>query len=329
MAKHVMMMVFVLVGLTACGGGGGSSSSSSNNGEDNGPSNAVTRIIGHADSIDVAASTMTIDGVVYTIASNVEIELDGAPDYAEDLVLAQLTTDMALDIELNSAGDTVEEIEVEADVLGVATDVTEGQLTVNGQVFKHDLSTNIYDGDTVILTGFIHHTIQNDEETIWTVNSLSTFDPQTFVLHYGEIQNLSSGQRTFEYMNGPQVDYSNVHDDDVYELKNNALVEIEGDSYANGIIIANDLDLEDDDYQLSGSTNQMVEVEGVITEVGVGYDYIMLNNQMMVNVTEETIFETDDGVSYSVNDLVVGARIEVEMVVTETGYEAVEIEFED
>ncbi|MGB2079790.1 MAG: DUF5666 domain-containing protein [Vibrio sp.] len=326
MKKNLIGLGFVVMGLTACGGGGGGSSSSSTSGGAESNAQTVTRIIGHADKIDASENSMTINGQHYPISEKVEIELDGAPDHAEHLTLDQLTPDMALDIELNSAGDTITEIEVEADIIGVAENVTSNTLTVNGQVFQHNLSleTPITQGDTVIMTGFVDTSTQD-----WTVRSVSTFQAQDFVLHYGQVETVNQVYLT--YLNGPLVDYSNVSDDDAARIKVGDRVEVEGASYANGEIYATDLDIEDaDDNNFAANNGQIIEIEGRITEIGTNSSYVILNNnQQIINITPDTIFETDDGISYSQNDLKLGAVVEVEMMANDAEFDALEIEFED
>lgn len=321
MQKNLILVGFITLGLAACGGGGGGSSSSSNNNNDD---TKTVHYIGQADGIDSANNQITISGVTYSLASNVEIELDGAPDRYENLSLSDLTTDMELDIELKrGTSNTISEIEVEADVIGIAENVTASSLTVNGQTFNHDLSSAINEGDSVILTGFI------DTDSSFVVNSLSRFETTgNFVLHYGKIENLDTSMRNFDFVNGASVDFSiaDIDSDDIRELQNGGLVEVEGSSYANGEILANDLDMEDD-YNLSSNT-QLIEVEGKITEVGVDKSWFIVNNLWTVNVTETTIFEKDDGITFSADDLVVGKRIEVEMTANGNEFDAVEIDFD-
>ncbi|OCH13602.1 hypothetical protein A6E05_04650 [Aliivibrio sp. 1S165] len=300
--KKVAILLLGTAVLTGCGS------------EDSGDSNdhhASSSYIGAIEAVDTNTDTMTINSMPLSLAST-RIELNG--HYVDS---TELDVGMQVDVEYDDG--IAYEVDIDPEIVGIATLVTESEITVNGQVFEHtNIAKDLVGTNTnrVMLFGYV------DQAGKWIINAIhkANFLPVED-LYEGKITSIDKSNSFFN-IGTMKIDYSNTHLDqeDISELQVNAWVEVEG-TYETGTneFKANDVDVEDD-LDLANA-----EVEGYVTTLVLnnGVGMMTLNGKTVVTITENTRFE--DGTK---DQLKVGSKVDVDLINNAGQLQASEIEFD-
>ena len=277
--------------------------------DDSGDSRASSSYIGAIEAVNVNADTMTINSMPLSLA-NARIELNG--HYVDS---TELDAGMQVDVEYDDG--VAYEVDIDPEIVGIATLVTESEITVNGQVFEHaNIAKDLVGTDTnrVMLFGYVDQSGKWIINAIHKANFLSAED-----LYEGKIISIDKVNHIFT-VNGLKVDYSSVHLDqeDISELQIDTWVEIEGTYYLDSkTFSAHDVDVED------GLDLANAEVEGYVTVLDANKTSMTLNGKIIVSITENTRFE--DGTKEQLN---VGSKVDVDLINNAGQLQASEIEFD-
>ena len=286
--------------------------------DDSGDSRASSSYIGAIEAVDVNSNTMTINSMPLSLA-NARIELNG--HYVNS---NELAAGMQVDVEYDNG--VAYEVDIDPDIVGIATNVTAATITVNGQVFKHaniakDLvGTSIH---RVMLFGYVNQAGEWNINAIHKEHSLLNVD-----LYEGKITSVpTSGSFV---MGSMKVNYSNssIDFDDRHELKRDAWVEVEGHyDVGTKVFTAYDVDVEDD-LDLANA-----EVEGYITAVNENKTSMTLNGRTKVTITEHTRFFTENIHGHDIvsdnSFLKKDAKVDVDLIYKNGALEATEIELDN
>lgn len=277
--------------------------------DDSGDSRASRSYIGAIEAVNVNADTMTINSMPLSLA-NARIELNG--HYVDS---TELDAGMQVDVDYDDG--VAYEVDIDPEIVGIATLVTEAEITVNGQVFEHEnIAKDLVgtDANRVMLFGYV------DQNGKWVINAIhkANFLPEED-LYEGKITSIDKSNSFFN-IGTMKVDYSNARLDreDIAELRVNAWVEVEG-TYDNPSkeFRAYDVDVED------GLDLANAEVEGYVTALDDNKTSMTLNGKTVVAITENTRFE--DGLK---SDLAIGRKVDVDLINNAGQLQASEIEFD-
>ncbi|WP_394135366.1 DUF5666 domain-containing protein [Aliivibrio fischeri] len=292
--KKVAVLLLGSMVLTGCGS------------DESSDSHASSTYMGEIESVNAHADSMTVNAMALSL-SNARIELNG--HYVDS---TELEPGMQVDVEYDDG--IAYEVDIDPEIVGIATLVTESEITVNGQVFEHAniakdlIGTN---SNRVMLFGYV------DQAGKWVINAIhkANFLPAED-LYEGKITSIDKASSHFN-IGTMKVDYSNAGMDyeDLAELKVNAWVEVEG--HFNTDFRAYDVDVEDD-LDLANA-----EVEGYVTALNNDKTLMTLNGRTDVVITENTRFE--DGIK---DQLKVGSRVDVDLINNAGQLQASEIEFD-
>lgn len=305
--KKTLLSLSMAALLSACGGSGSDDSSNDTN-----TYSTPEKLTGSVS--EISENEITVNGFKLD-ASRASVEYDD-----NTLNLADIEKGMRVDVETNRNG-AATEIELDPSLVGEITAVSSDSITVNGSniptsstgVQTYSSSTQYQVGQWVLVDGYLDNAQQ------WVINGIydATFIHNNEAEIEGPIASLDTSNQTF-IIGQTQVSYSGSTDiDDDAQLTDGLWVEVEG-RFADSEFIATEIDIENDS-QYSGA-----ELEGTITWVNNEKSMIELNGRTNVAITATTRF--DDGVK---NDLIEGARVDVDLINGESGLEATEIEFED
>jgi len=325
--------------LSACGGGSSGSESTANppdagSGDSGDPTSGIDRG-GVAFGEITGFGSIIVGGVRYDTDDAV-ITLDGSPATQAQLKVGDVATIVgAIDDDTGELAaqrvivDEVLEARVETIDLAAGTFTALGQsvrITAN-TLFDDDFSPRSLEGvaigDFLEVNGFI----DADGRIVATRIERETDEDDFEVV--GFISGLDTAARSFE-INDLRVDYSAASLDDDFPPGGPAdgdLVEVEGDFFESGTLIADELEYRGNPARLAcddfGDDDCDVEIEGFITRVDSASSSAL--NGIPVTVSSATQFE--DG---SAANIVVNARVEVEGVLDANGVLLAEsIEFED
>ena len=276
--------------------------------DDSSDSRASRSYVGAIEAVNVNADTMTINSMPLSLAS-ARIELNG--HYVDS---TELDAGMQVDVDYDDG--VAYEVDIDPEIVGIATLVTESEITVNGQVFEHaNIAKDLVgtDANRVMLFGYV------DQNGKWVINAIhkANFLPEED-LYEGKITSTPTiGAFDMGLM---KVNYSNssIDSDDRHELKKDAWVEVEG-TYDLGTktFMAYDVDVEDS-LDLANA-----EVEGYVTALDANKTSMTLNGKTIVSITENTRFE--DGTK---EQLKVGSKVDVDLINNAGQLQASEIEFD-
>lgn len=279
--------------------------------DDSSDSRASSSYIGAIEAVNVNADTMTVNSMPLSLAS-ARIELNG--HYVDS---TELDAGMQVDVEYDDG--VAYEVDIDPEIVGIATLVTESEITVNGQVFEHANIAKDLVGSTnnrVMLFGYVE---QNGK---WIINAIHKADfLPSEDLYEGKITSIDKSSSFFN-IGTMKVDYSNARLDqeDISELQIDAWVEVEG-TYEAGTneFKANDVDVED------GLDLANAEVEGYVTALTLhnSVGSMTLNSKIIVAITENTRFE--DGTK---EQLKVDSKVDVDLINNAGQLQASEIEFD-
>lgn len=299
--KKTLLALSVATLLSACGG---SDSDSSSN--DNQAYSSPENISGIASS--VSENEITVNGIALS-TNRVKVEYGD-----QRLPLNSIQSGMRVDVETDRYSNA-EEIELDPTVLGEITDIHNNIITVNGtnittgNVTTYSTTADFQVGEWVFIDGYLNA----DNE--WQVNNIFKVEPMHQAEMEGAISQLNSANRSF-YIGNTQVNYANAKVDDDSPLMNGTWVEVEGN--INGAIFnATEVDIEDDG-QYAGA-----ELEGTITWVNADQTRFELNGHTQITISTSTKWE--DG---NQTNLVEGQIVQVDLIQTEAGLQATEVEFE-
>ncbi|MDD9194369.1 DUF5666 domain-containing protein [Aliivibrio sp. S3MY1] len=276
--------------------------------DDSGDSRASSSYIGEIEAVN--ADTMTINSMPLSLA-NARIELNG--HYVNS---TELDAGMQVDVDYDNG--VAYEVDIEPEIVGIATLVTEAAITVNGQVFEHaNIAKDLVgtDNNRVMLFGYV------DQTGKWIINAIhkANFLPAED-LYEGKITSIPTiGAFDMGLM---KVNYSNssIDSDDRHELKKDAWVEVEGTyDLSSKTFMAYDVDVEDS-LDLANA-----EVEGYVTALTLhnSVGSMTLNGKTVIAITENTRFE--DGIK---SDLAIGRKVDVDLINNAGQLQAFEIEFD-
>ena len=292
--KKIAILLLGTAVLTGCGS------------DDSNDQRASSSYIGAIESVDANADTMTINSMPLSLAST-HIELNG--HYVNS---NELAAGMQVDVEYDNG--VAYEVDIDPEIVGIATSVTDTNITVNGQVFEHANLASHLVGSTdnrVMLFGYAN------EAGKWVINAIheANFLPVED-LYEGKITFINKANNFFN-IGTMKVDYSNARMDheDLAELNKGVWVEIEGNF--NTDFIANDVDVENE-LDLANA-----EVEGYVTTLNGEKTSMTLNGKTVVAITENTRFE--DGLK---EQLKVGSKVDVDLINNAGKLQASEIEFD-
>ncbi|MFA1562287.1 DUF5666 domain-containing protein [Aliivibrio fischeri] len=293
--KKVAVLLLGSMVLTGCGSDESSDSS-----------RASSTYMGEIESVNAHADSMTVNAMALSL-SNARIELNG--HYVDS---TELEPGMQVDVEYDDG--IAYEVDIDPEIVGIATLVTESEITVNGQVFEHaNIAKDLVgtNSNRVMLFGYV------DQTGKWVINAIhkANFLPEED-LYEGKITSIDKASSHFN-IGTMKVDYSNAGMDyeDLAELKVNAWVEVEG--HFSTDFKAYDVDVEDD-LDLANA-----EVEGYVTALNNDKTLMTLNGRTDVVITENTRFE--DGIK---DKLKVGSRVDVDLINNAGQLQASEIEFD-
>lgn len=190
------------------------------------------------------------------------------------------------------------------------SEIQSDSLVVNGVTFSHANQTDVTIGDWVMITA------QMQVDNSWEASSIIGSPVLDNAEVEGQLSSLDATNETFN-IGSMVVSYSNAYIEGNETLANGQWVEVEG-HYANDMFSATEVDIESD------SEYDGVEIEGTITWVNTELTYFEIDNRTTVRVTTQTAFE--DGVQ---DDLKTGVVVDVEMLNSENGLVATEIDFKD
>lgn len=277
--------------------------------DDSSDSRASSSYIGAIEAVNVNADTMTVNSMPLSLAS-ARIELNG--HYVDS---TELDAGMQVDVEYDDG--VAYEVDIDPEIVGIATLVTESEITVNGQVFEHANIAKDLVGSTnnrVMLFGYVE---QNGK---WIINAIHKADfLPSEDLYEGKITSIDKSSSFFN-IGTMKVDYSNARLDqeDISELQIDAWVEVEG-TYEAGTNEFKANDVED------GLDLANAEVEGYVTALTLhnSVGSMTLNSKIIVAITENTRFE--DGTK---EQLKVGSKVDVDLINNAGQLQASEIEFD-
>jgi hypothetical protein len=287
--------------VVACGGGGG----------------------GNFAGIDrLGVTTGTINGFGSVIVNGVEYETDDATfdidDNGGNQSLLRVGQQVTIQWDSLDDGATRRARSVSYDdtlegPIGAIDPATQ-TLVVLGQVVVVDAATSFDDeiiprdlsglsvGDVIEVSGLIDATGAVRATRIDFSENADDFEVR------GIVESLNTGNRTF-VINGLTVDYLDVVNPPV--LTNGVFVEVEGDDFNGGILIATKVELEDDG--ISGADDgDDGEVEGYVTAFTSATNFSV--SGVPVTTNGQTAYE--DGV---VGDLALNVKVEVEGEVNASG----------
>lgn len=279
--------------------------------DDSGDSRASSSFVGAIEAVNVNADTMTVNSMPLSLAS-ARIELNG--HYVDS---TELDAGMQVDVEYDDG--VAYEVDIDPEIVGIATLVTDSAITVNGQLFEYaNIAKDLVgtDSNRVMLFGYV------DQNGKWIINAIhkANFLPAED-LYEGKLISIDEINHIFT-VDGLIVDYSSVHldQDDISELQIDAWVEIEGFyDLDTKTFKANDVDVED------GLDLANAEVEGYVTTLVLnnGVGMMTLNGKTVIAITENTRFE--DGTK---DQLKVGSKVDVDLINNAGQLQASEIEFD-
>lgn len=280
--------------LAACGG-----SSSDDNNSSNNSATTPSKLNGTVEQ--VSHTHITVNDYQLD-AQSAEISYDDHTWQLQDIQVG-----MRLEVETDQHG-RAEEIEIAPNLVGEIHEVNADSIMVNGvMVSTTNQTASFSQGDWVFVNGYFNAESQWQTEGIFMVDAITE----------AEIEGpVSQVTESHFYIGGTQIDFSNARLDDNRIPQNGDWVEVEG-TMIKDTFIASEVDVDTD-----GQYSDM-ELEGTITWVNHQRTLIELNGRTNIIVSTNTQFE--DG---SQNDLLQGAKIEVDVISTEQGLAATSIEFE-
>ncbi|MUK46388.1 hypothetical protein GNP79_13950 [Aliivibrio fischeri] len=292
--KKVAVLLLGSMVLTGCGS------------DESSDSHTSSTYMGEIESVNAHADSMTVNAMALSLSS-ARIELNG--HYVDS---TELEPGMQVDVEYDDG--IAYEVDIDPEIVGIATLVTESEITVNGQVFEHaNIAKDLVgtNSNRVMLFGYV------DQTGKWVINAIhkANFLPAED-LYEGKITSIDKASSHFN-IGTMKVDYSNAGMDheDLAELKVNAWVEVEGQFSTD--FKAYDVDVEDD-LDLANA-----EVEGYVTALNHDKTLMTLNGKTDVVITENTRFE--DGIK---DELKIGSRVDVDLINNAGQLQASEIEFD-
>ncbi|MUL03432.1 hypothetical protein GNP89_14710 [Aliivibrio fischeri] len=298
--KKVAVLLLGSMVLTGCGSDESSDSRASNT------------YMGEIESVDQSNSSVSINSMSLD-ASHAEIKLNDMP-----INLIELDKGMQVDIEYDHG--VAYEIELEPIVVGEVSQVSATDITINGQIFKHDgltSNSNIAVNRRAMLFGYLNSSKE------WVITAVYNADFLPNDVHEGPVSDLNQGTNTFK-LNSTIVESKDY--DDLNELRNGVWVEVEGTYHAN-TFIATDVDVEDV-YDFSN-----VEMEGYITDINAEKTSMTLSSRTKVTITENTRFFKEDlqgnDIACDNSILALGAKVEVDLINKNGELEATEIELDN
>lgn len=169
---------------------------------------------------------------------------------------------------------------------------TATKLEVLGQAVSTDVNTAFYnfnsladlqEGDIIEVSGFF------DTDGLIQASSLKLQTESSEFEARGFIQNLDVSRQIFS-INNLLVDFSKAEFENITidQLENGIFIEAEGKTFENGILIAREIELEEDDEIKPGTD---VELEGLVTRFASIFDFDV--NGQAVSTNEKTEFEND------------------------------------
>lgn len=298
----VLSLSAITLALSACGSN--SSENSSTRPETTTPETAKlpSVLIGAVSAI--SSSSITVNQRELPAAS-AEIEIDGVNGN-----LSQLQVGMMVEAETNGA--QVTEIDYEPNFKGPVL-IENGTASIAGVILEGFDSTLVNNGDFVEVSGFnsAFNTLTVTYQQALT-NSLTELEVE------GVITQLNTQLRTFQLGN-ITINYQQAEVDGL--ISNGQFVEVEGIMQAQQLI-ASEVDAE---RQNDFDDNIDTELNGKITFINNNSTLMTINGQWQVSLTEQTRYEGG-----TVNDLVVGALVEVEALYQQQSnlFMAQEVDFE-
>ena len=293
-AKNILLVTALAASLSAC----------DSNENVTLPTDSTTpeKIFGLVESISTAEQSVTVNG--YTLqAARAKISYQD-----NQFELAYLTVGTQVEVETSSGSAT--EIELDPTITGIVSEIQSDSLVVNGVTFSHANQTDVAIGDWVMISA------QMQVDNSWEASSIIGSPVLDNAEVEGQLSSLDATNETFN-IGSMVVSYSNAYIEGNETLANGQWVEVEG-HYANDMFSATEVDIESD------SEYDGVEIEGTITWVNTELTYFEIDNRTTVRVTTQTAFE--DGVQ---DDLKTGVVVDVEMLNSENGLVATEIDFKD
>ena len=254
---------------------------------------------------DRVGTTVTINGYTF--------DIDNVPvGYADvSLNTSALIENMQVSVKTNGVKPT--SITLNPDISGSVTAVSEGLVQVNTlNVNVAGIATTPRVGDYVAITT---DPLNTDTYVASAVLVMEGNEVPVSIELEGAVQQLDASQQRF-VLSGITVDYSTAQFTPA-NLSNGLWVEVYGE-LSGQQMIAWSIETE----RFDGVSE--AEIEGVITWVDSQKQRFELNNDLMLEVLATTKFE--DG---SAQNLVIGRSVEVNVRVTATGFELVEVEFND
>ena len=298
--KKVAILLLGTAVLTGCGS------------EDSGDSRASSSFVGAIESVDQNNDSIKVGSKSLNV-SHAEIKLNDMP-----INFIELNKGMQVDVEYDNG--VAYEVELEPVVVGQVSLVTATDITINGQTFKHPnlaAAQNIIVNQRAMLFGYLN----NSKEWVITAIYNANFLPND--VHEGIVSDFNQATNTFK-LNSTLVESRDY--DDINELSNGVWVEVEG-TYSANKFIAIDVDVED----LSDFSN--AEVEGYITALDDNKTSMTLNGRTEVTITANTRFFKEDvhgdDVASDNSVLVLGAKIDVDLINKNGKLEATEIELDN
>lgn len=327
------LVLIILSGLAACGGGGGSSAPATQNTS----KGAIT-----------AFGSIYVNGVEYE-TSGATVTMEGQPASESDLRVG-----MVVCVVKDSQG-TAAAVYYDDDLEGpvTAVDAAAGTFVVNGQTVTTDATTVFDDGitslaDIVVDTTVVEVSGYDNGNGITATRveagsndgSGDNSDPCDSSGHDGDEYELKGTVTAIDAtsitVNGQTFlinDSTEVEHDSMNTINVGDLVEVEGHYNSAGVLVAHEIEMEDDHPDLAPSfygTVASVTVDANSPNVGT----ITLMDGSVINVDANTIMHDSKGntpeTHFNLTDVVAGDYLEIHAYSTGTNaYTAVKIERED
>ncbi|MGF1702319.1 DUF5666 domain-containing protein [Photobacterium makurazakiensis] len=288
-----LMLCSLLIG---CGGDGDSSADSGNPSQE-----GSARINGTVDDISYDDESLTVNNNQLDGSSASISYHDSALDFNE------VTAGMI--VEVTRLGSSAQSISLEPMTAGPVTGITDTTISVNGVEYNYP-ANGLVVGDWVMVFA------QMQPDGNWKVSSINKTDAGTLAEIEGKISALDEANSEF-ILATVTIDYSNAVIDDNQSLQNGLWVEVFG-QFVDSQFVASSIDPRNND-DFNGT-----ELEGIITWVSEDKSEFEVAGHIRVLINQNTLF--DDG---SINSLIIGVVVELDLVESEGGLIATRIDFED
>ncbi len=328
--RNVILMLWTLLAVVACGGGGG---------DGGGVASGGTGGTGVSSGTVTGFGSVFVNGVEFdTQTSSVTLDGSSGPDEATDphrgLKVGMI---VKVDGEFDDDGihGAATEIEYEDNLEGpvdsiTSIDATTKRAVVLGQTVILDKNRTNFEKTTfdtlavgnVIEVSGLTDADRNIRATYVEMKAVSFVSGTTEMEVKGTIKNLDTGAKTFQ-INALTVNYASADTSDLSGgiPANDQLVEVKGTSFgAGGELIATKVEPEDDGLGVADADE--AEIEGYVTAFTSSSQFTVGNQP--VETTGSTVFE--GGMA---GDIAMGRKLEVKGSLVGGILTATKIEFED